>query len=190
MQLALPLELDDAGEQDAGLGDEEAAGLEPELEVRVGGAEEAEGVVDGGEVERGLARPFGDAEAAAEVQDAHAGEALGDGAEEEGGLAPGLDGADAAAGVGVEADDADAEVRGQARQFVELVGRDAELGERAGGAHVGVVAAPAAGIEADEDVAAGEEAGPGAQGVQAVDGHPGAHLEGAAVLLGAARSWE
>src|SRR6202023_615 len=69
--LALALDLGDAGQEDARLGHQEASGLEPELVAGVGGLAAAEAQGDLREVEGRLTWSLWDPEAAAGGRHAH-----------------------------------------------------------------------------------------------------------------------
>ena len=99
--VALLLGLRDAREEHACLRDDEAAGLQPQLEVGVRRPHLAERRVDLLEVERELPWLFRDAEASAEIEEADVREALARAAEEACGLAPAVGEPDAAARVRV-----------------------------------------------------------------------------------------
>ncbi len=66
--------------------------------------------------------------------------------------------------------------------LVDLVERDAELRVRACRAHVAVVSAAVPGVEAQEELAAGEGLGPAQQRPEVVERHPHAAREGVVVL--------
>ena len=84
--------------------------------------------------------------------------------------------------MGVQADDAGADVAHGRRRLVELGEWDPELRVRAGGAHVAVVPAAAPGVEAQEELAAGEGLRPALQRPEVVEGDPHAAREGVVVL--------
>src|SRR5207237_8279007 len=93
------------------------------------------------------------------------------------GVLPARDVENPAADVRLEADDPRASLAGQPGAVGELRDRHAELRARAGGAHVSVVAATDAGVDAHEDVMVAEELRPGVERVRVVDRDPHPALE-------------
>ena len=88
----------------------------------------------------------------------------------------------AAARVRVQADDARAGLRRELDELVDLEQRNAELRVHAGRAHVLVMAAALARVDADEDLLALEALRPMLQRKQVVERHPDALLERLLVL--------
>ena len=88
----------------------------------------------------------------------------------------------------MQADDAHAARLREARDLVELLDRHAELRLRAGRAHVMVMAAADAGVDAQEHAPALEDVRPVLQHVQVVDGDVHALRRAPARIPRAARS--
>ena len=180
---ALALELRHLGHEHAGLRHEETAGLEPELEPRPAAAQLVDDALQRREIDGRLARLFRHAQTHRQDVDARAGEALGKAAEQLPDFLPVADVEYAAAGVGMKAHDARPERRDPALELVELEERHAELRMHAGGAHVVVVTAPVAGIDAHQQVAPAEQFAPVTQRMQVVERHPRSALERPLVLV-------
>ena len=134
-------------------------------------------------IDRCLARFLGHAETAAEVDDACLSEARGKTTEQLPHFLPVADVEHAAAGVRMQPDDARPECRDPALQFLELEQRHTELRVHTCGAHVVVVSAAVARVDANQQLAAAEQLAPVAQRVQVVERDPGASLERPGVLL-------
>src|SRR6201999_252654 len=104
--IALGLQLRDAGEQDTGLCHEIAARLDPERELRMNVLHPRESRVELRQVELWLVGPLGHAEPTAHVHDRYVREAPRELTEKVRGLLPVADIQDAAAAVRVQSDDA------------------------------------------------------------------------------------
>src|SRR5215470_1211378 len=83
----------------------------------------------------------------------------------------------------VQADDPRTRLLRELHELVDLEQRHAELRVRAGGAHVLVVAAALARVDADEQVAALESLRPVTQRIEIIERDPNALLERALVFL-------
>jgi len=169
--LGLLLQLRDAGQEHARVGDEEASRLHPQLGVGMRVFERFEPVGDVVQVERAALGVLGHAQAAAHVEEARVGEIVLRLRRQKGGrLGPRLRRRhDAAADVGVQSHDARAGLVDQRPRPLQVRRGDAELRLRAGGAHVLVVAASLPGVEAQNHVPPGEDLRPRPEWVQVVE---------------------
>ena len=172
--------------QHARLGNQEPARLHPELDVRKALRELRDAGIECAQIDSAVTQLLGNADAAAEIDHA---------------ARPESDCASCASSAPVSVqlatskmplpvcacspDDACAGGARQCRQFVGLRQRHAELRVRAGGAHVMVMAAAEARIDAQKDLAAAKHLRPGLERVQIVQGD--AHALGEAEFVFAAR---
>src|SRR5438552_14314904 len=146
------------------------------------GAHRGEQRIEPGEIDPRLVGMLGHSEPAADMEDLGRSEGARRGGEEACGVLPARDVENPAADVRLEADDPRASLAGQPGAVGELRDRHAELRARAGGAHVSVVAATDAGVDAHEDVTVAEELRPAVERVSVVDRHPHSTLERPGVL--------
>src|SRR5690606_25753924 len=183
LHVALALRLRHAGQQHAGLRDDVAPRLEPDLARAARILDLGQPAIERLEVERPLPGPLRHAEPAAEVEVADLRKALEQRDELLPGVAPGLRRQHAAARVRMEPDDLDAGLANAPLQLVELEQRHAELRVGARRAHVLVMAAALPGIDANEHLRAAEQLRPRLERVEVIQREPHALLERPLVLV-------
>src|SRR6185437_1786723 len=181
--LALALQLSDAGEQDAGGRREKATGLEPEFEAGVLGPHGGEQRIDLGQIQARLIAALRHAEATPDVEHPHPFEALREPRQLSGRALPGHFIEDAAPYVSLKTYDPRIHLARFPRYLLEIGDRHAKLGMRPGRPHVMVMPYAHSRIDTYEEIMVTEEASPLCQRVEVIDGDLHAALERPLVLI-------
>src|SRR6185437_5995154 len=180
--IALALQLRDAGEQDASRRREIATGLEPEFEPGILGTHGRKQGVELGQVQARLIAALRHPEAAPDIEHPYRFEALREAGQLPRRTLPRHLIQDAAAYVGLKTHDPRVHLVHFLRYPLEIGDRHSKLGMRASRSHVVVMPYADPGIDTHEKIMVAEQASPLSEAVEVVDGDLHAALERPPVL--------